>query len=362
MKKRATFFAHNIQHLAKSVYYQELYKSDNTYDEYNLIWNQHCFPVVDQFIVGYDNVFQFNRSPFYNKYIRPFSLQGCLFSLEKYLPAYMDKETEEYIFLFSDETYETIKFLDRLSQIDGKGFYVILLDEGLGLYSGKILKYPLTLGRLYKQIAGVHIPKDLYIGWDPRIKKIIAQHPELLPEHKKKNRIIEQEPDIWGDTEFWNKWMKANYDKSIRRFFNNKEVLYLGTCDSTLVHEDNIITLLSEVFSRDKTVVKPHPRVSAEYIKRLSEKIDTITDDRLNSLPAELFVGYLCKPRIVLTYCSSSLSSIAELFPGIQCCYLFGLFDQNNDSFIKLKQDEERLTNVKCIYSNEQFEALSATL
>jgi len=346
MKKRYTFICHNSQHIAKSDYYKDKIINAEEGSEFVFIWNA-WEPLNRALVTSFDNIIELPPHDSMNRWVYAYKYEGRGFRLKGEYDKYNDLDTEEYIYIFSDEVLNTIKFLSLLKKCENKKYHIILLDEGLALYidySTDTKKYKAIIKNV---LLGTNVQPSTFIGWHPDIESIIAQTPEDIVEKVRSNHVINKESMIWADNDYWEQWLNK-VSPDFKKIPQNS-IMYLGTADRY-----NVNAIEYEIFKRislrynSVIVVKPHPRASTSY--KLFDNVIVLNDLKIKTIPAEIIYSAL-HPVAVYAIESSTVKNIVEQDKAIPVIMLYRLFGINtvDEFFISLKNKNDNIDIVNDI-------------
>lgn len=353
MRQRCTFIGHNSQHIIKSLYFRELLKKKQSIDDFTFIWNA-WEPLNRRMISRFENIIEIPPWNTVNRLKYMYRYQGRGFRLEKEFAKYKDILCEDWIYIFSDEVLNTIRFLDLLSNVKNKKYHVILLDEGSALYYEYYTRYHLTKRLIKRIVFGIPEKKCTFIGWHPRIEKIIAQTPDDVVAKLKKNRVIEQEPSIWSDKDYWAEWLKEcgiSLNSDLKGL-----TLYIGTTDVDAdfrSRERNMLKDLVCVLGNGKIAIKPHPRCKEGYYDCVRNDCVILDNPMLYRIPVELLVNMI-QPRKILAISSASIENIVTNNSDVEVYVLYRCFNMWNidELYIRLT---EKYNNVKIMNTVDEL-------
>ena len=330
LKKKILFVAFTPYHLINSIYYATIIKK-NTICENILIWQDFADYNIDFSIIKdvFSTVYVLPSLECKNKIIKQFKKfyyigYGFSFSvIGKYLK---DIDNGVMVFCFSDAHALTYKVIQKLKR---KKKYLILIEEGLGIYENKERKNLLRTS-IINFILG--IKEEKFIGESKSIDAVILKHPEWVKGRKFKGCKILQQGNIFNNCILNS---ELNFIKSELLSYTNdrrKILLWLGDpieeCGASKSVENELIYELSK-FVKDThfILVKPHPRENREFYRNIeSNDIKVIDLPKFNWIPIELFVSFF-EFNTIITVISSAALNIYQLKNRAQILYVYNLIE-----------------------------------
>ncbi|MFD1173226.1 polysialyltransferase family glycosyltransferase [Oceanobacillus picturae] len=308
MKGNILFSVNTVFHLMMT----KLYINKNNIRNASII----CHAVNDELpkIINndpsFDTKFIIDRN---KKYKTTFNRALAKKSINQNIKRYLKKIDLTCIIVFKDNDIVNQIILEYAKVQNVK---TILIEEGLGIYTEPIRGYKKTPFSKMKQLL-MSYPKYSYNtqGINPLIGEIKVNSPKLLPDAKKRNKIV-------SEINF-NK-VKELDRKNLFNYFNTRNfgvnningesvVLYIGQPFSEFNTLDSIVEKekISEIFnvlveSNLNILIKPHPSENIDKYKHLlnQNSVKIIKD---NHIPVELLPSYYNIELSITIHSSASL-------------------------------------------------------